>query len=496
LVLEGIWICRRTCRLRAPLEHFLADNGLEPCEAGELILKRVFTSAGANRQFINGSPTSLQVLSDLGEWLVDIHGPHDHQSLFRTARQLDLLDAHAGIGEAREAFAQAFDRQAALEADRAALVVDDRTYAQRLDLLRHQVSEITTAHLQPGEEESVTEEHRRAQNAAQLLETAHGALSILAESDDALVTRAGHLGRLIQDLARLDPGAADLLSAHEQAAGLLQELQTGLTHYVDRVELDPARLQELEERLNLIQSLRRKYGSTVSAVLAFGEEARLDLAQLEGREGELTRLNAELAALDGELRRLGQALTSARRMAIPKLAKAVVAQLRDLGFKRSEFDVGLGVLESPQRSGYDVTEFLFAPNPGEPARPLRAIASSGELARVMLALKTVLAAQDDIPVLVFDEVDANVGGETAHAVGEKMQQIGRRRQVLCITHLAPVAATADSHFVVTKVMKDGRTVTEIEAVEGAARAEELARMLGGGDAARRHAEALLAERSR
>jgi DNA repair protein RecN (Recombination protein N) len=483
-------------RVKAPLATFLAENGLEPCEGGELLLKRVFTATGTNRQFINGSPTSLQILADLGEWLVDIHGPHDHQSLFQTARQLDLLDAHAGLVDAREAFGRVFDRLTELEAAKTALVVDDRTYAQQLDLLRHQVSEIAAARLQPGEEESVSEEHRRAENAARLLENAHGALELLAEGDDTLTTRVGHVGRLLQDLARLDAGAAELLATHERAVEQLRELQSGLTHYVDRVDLDPGRMRELEDRLNLIQSLRRKYGGTVDAVVAFGEEARQKLQQLEGRDAELARLNADLQVAETELRRLGAVLTASRRQAIPKLAKAVMAQLRDLGFKQSEFNITLQPSTSSQRSGLDVAEFVFAPNPGEPARPLRAIASSGELARVMLALKTVLAAQDDIPVLVFDEVDANVGGETAHAVGQKMQQIGRRRQVLCITHLAPVAASADHHVVVTKTGKEGRTVTEIAAVENTHRVAELARMLGGGEAARLHAEALLQGRSR
>jgi DNA repair protein RecN (Recombination protein N) len=363
-------------RVKAPLASFLADNGLEPCEGGELLLKRVFTATGTNRQFINGSPTTLQVLSELGEWLVDIHGPHDHQSLFQTARQLDLLDAHAGLADAREAFGRVFDRRTELEAAKAALVVDDRTYAQQLDLLRHQVSEIAAARLQPGEEESVSEEHRRAQNAARLLENAHGALELLAEGDDTLATRVGHVGRLLQDLARLDPGAADLLAIHEQAVEQLRELQSGLTHYADRVDLDPGRLRELEERLNLIQSLRRKYGGTVDAVVAFGEEAREKLQQLEGRDAELARLNADLQDVAAELRRLGAALTASRRQAIPKLAKAVVAQLRDLGFKQSEFNITLQPSTSPQRSGLDAAEFVFAPNPGEPARPLRAIASS------------------------------------------------------------------------------------------------------------------------
>ncbi|MGE3312644.1 MAG: DNA repair protein RecN, partial [Limisphaerales bacterium] len=486
-----------TTRLKAPLAAFLATNGLEPCEGGELLLKRVFTAAGTNRQFVNGSPTTLQILSELGDWLVDIHGPHDHQSLFQTARQLDLLDAHAGLWEAREAYAKVFDRRAELEAARNALGADDRTRALQLDLLRHQVLEIEAARLVAGEEGNLTEEHRRAQNAERRLEQAHGALSILAEGDDPIAARLGQVGRLLHELERLDPGAAGLLETHGQASELLRDLQGALGQYADRVDLDPGRLREMEERLDLIQGLRRKYGGTVEAVLEFGEEAREKLRQWEGRDAELERLDRELAGLDVELRRLGTELTAARRRAIPKLGRAVVSQLRDLGFKRSEFDVGLHEVAGGegQRSGYDVVEFLFAPNPGEPPRPLRAIASSGEMARVMLALKTVLAAQDDIPVVVFDEVDANVGGETAHAVGQKMREIGRRRQVLCITHLAPVAAWADRHCVVTKTGRDGRTVTEIEAVEGEARAEELARMLGGGDAARRHAEALLQGRA-
>ena len=478
-------------RLRAPLARFLDENGLEPCEGGQLLLKRVFTAAGANRQFVNGSPTTLPVLAELGGWLVDIHGPHDHQSLFHASRQLELLDAYAGLLDAREEYGREYERRAALEAEKASLIVDDRTHAQRLELLRHQVAEITAARLQSGEEQSVAEEHARAQNASRLLETGHGALALLSENEDALLSRLGHLGRLLHDLGRLDARAGELLTTHEQASGSLRDLQVGLTDYLDRVELDPARLQELEERLNLIQSLRRKYGATVADILAFGDEARAELARWEGREAELERLNGELLRAEAELRRLGGALTAARRRAIPKLAKAVVVQLRDLGFKRSEFDVALEVGDAAGRSGFDGVEFRFAPNPGEPVRPLRAIASSGEMARVMLALKTVLSAQDDIPVVVFDEVDANVGGETAHAVGEKMREIGRRRQVLCITHLAPVAASAEHHHVVTKVGKEGRTVTEMRTVTDGERVLELARMLGGGEAAVRHAGALL-----
>ncbi|MFA5189287.1 MAG: DNA repair protein RecN [Verrucomicrobiia bacterium] len=485
-------------QLRAPLRGFLDENGLEPCEDGQIVVKRVFTAAGSNRQFVNGSPTTLNILAALGEWLVDIHGPHDHQSLLHPARQLDILDAFGNLGEPRAAFAGLVRRRAAVEAEKAALIVDEKTYAQQLDLLRFQVREISDARLQPDEEARVEQDYRRASNAAKLIEFGQTALALLGEADDAVLTRIGEIGRMLRELQRLDPAAAPLVAGQEQAVTALRELQGELSHYLERIELDPARLKELEERLNLIQSLRRKYGATLGDVIAFGEEATKKLHSLEQRDAELSRLNAELQKLDTELWRTGQQLSTQRRQVIPKLGKAVMKELAALGFKQCQFDVAIttaerSMLDVPRSaSGLDTVEFQFAPNPGEPARPLRAIASSGEMARVMLALKTVLAAEDEIPVLVFDEVDANVGGETAHAVGEKMRQIADRHQVLCITHLAPVAAQATAHFVVSKELKAGRTISDFALLDRAGRVTELTRMLGGqSDAARKHAESLL-----
>ena len=483
----------------APLGAFLDENGLEPCEEERLLLKRTFTAAGANRQFINGSPATLAQLAAVGEWLVDIHGPHDHQSLLHPARQLAILDAFGRLEPQREAFAQLVRRRAALEAEKSALIVDEKTYAQQLDLLRFQTREITDARLRPDEEAGVVAEHQRASNSARLIQLSQAALQQLSEDEASLLQHAGTLGRLLQELQRVDAAAAPLVQLHEQAVATLGELQSALSHYADKVDMDPARLEELEERLNLLQSLKRKYGSTLAEVIAFGEGAAQKLAQLESRDAELARLHAALAALDRELLTAGKSLSAARRKVIPRLAKAAAAQLADLGFKQSHFDVSLQ--SSPalptagsqlNATGLDELEFQFAPNPGEPARPLRAIASSGEMARVMLALKTVLAAEDQIPVLVFDEVDANIGGETAHAVGEKMRQLGAHRQVLCITHLAPVAACAKAHWVVSKETRSDRTTSQIRLLNGSDRVPELARMLGGlTDAARRHAAALL-----
>jgi DNA repair protein RecN (Recombination protein N) len=500
-------------KLRAPLKSFLEENGLEPCEDYQLVLKRTFTSAGTNRQFINGSATTLATLASIGEWLVDMHGPHDHQSLLHAAKQLAILDAFGGLEKERESFGELVRRRAVLENEKAALIVDEKTYAQQLDLLRFQVQEISAARLQPDEGKSVEEEFNRASNAAKLLQLSQAALEALSESDNSLLTQSGAVGRVLAELQRVDSGAANLVELHAQATGTLRELQTELSRYAEKVDVDPARLAEIEERLNLIHSLKRKYGATLAEVIAFGDEAKQKLNALESRDAELARINSELEKLEAELLSAGKKLSAARKKVIPQLAKAVGKQLDDLGFKQSRFDVAIKTdfvgdevtsLKSKENqrlltssptfrpTGFDEIEFQFAPNLGEPAKPLRAIASSGEIARVMLALKTVLAAEDEIPVLIFDEVDANVGGETANAVGEKMKQIAAKRQVLCITHLPQVAAPADAHYVVTKQVKHGRTLSEITLLDKKSRVTELARMLGGqSDAARKHAEALL-----
>ncbi len=487
--------------VRAPLQPFLEENGLEPCEDNQLVLKRTFTSAGANRQFINGSPTTLGVLAALGEGLIDMHGPHDHQSLLHPSRQLAILDAFGNLQTRREAFAGLVRRRTALYSEKSALVIDEKAYAQQLDLLRFQVTEITAAQLQPDEEDRVGEDYQRARNAARLLELSRTALELLRENENSLLTQAGSLGRILLELQRLDAGASALVSRLEQVTGELRELVGGLSHYADRLDIDPARLQELEERVNLILSLKRKYGASPVEVLAFGAEARQKLLRLEQRDEELARLNSAISGVETELWRAGCELSEQRRKVAGPLGGAVIKQLKDLGFSQSHFEV---TLRTPDRdsflrpgalvstSGLDTVEFQFAPNPGEPPRPLRAIASSGEMARVMLALKTVLARVDEIPVLIFDEVDANVGGETANAVGEKMRQIARERQVLCITHLAPVAAHASAHYLVTKQVREGRTFSEITLLARKERVTELARMLGGqSEAARMHAEELL-----
>ena len=502
-----------TTRLKVPLKNFLDEHGLEPCEENQLVLKRAFTANGTNRQFVNGSATTLGVLAAIGEQLVDMHGPHDHQSLLHPAKQLMILDAFGGLAPEREAFGQLVVRRTALTAEKSALVVDEKTYAQQLDLLRFQVQEISGARLQPGEDERVEESFQRVGNAAKLLQLSQAALDLLSENENSLLLQAGAIGRTLQELQRVDATATKLTELHAQAAGAWRELQADLSRYAEKVDVDPAQLQQIEERMDLLHSLKRKYGATLAEVIVFGEDAKKQFNVLESRDAELARLNVALEKIDGEILNAGKKLSGARKKVIPRLAQAVSQQLVDLGFKQSKFNVAIktDVAENEamrlrpnenqdrptpapafRQTGLDEIEFEFAPNPGEPAKPLRAIASSGEMARVMLALKTVLAAEDEIPVLVFDEVDANVGGETANAVGEKMKQIAVNRQVLCITHLPQVAALAEAHYLVTKQVRDGRTISEIALLAKKERVTELARMLGGQtDAARKHAGALL-----
>lgn len=263
------------------LATILEENGLEPCAEDQLLLKRVLTAAGANRQFINGSPATLQMLAAVGRELVDMHGPHEHQSLLHPAKQLDILDAFAGLNPARQEFAGLIRRKNELEKEKAALIVDEQTYARQLDLLRFQCREIDAAKLQPEEESGLTEELHRAGNATRLLELSQEALNVLSEQEDSLLRQAGALGRTLQALQKLDATAGGLVTLHEEAMAAWNELPAALRRYADGIEADPARLQQLEERFNLIQSLKRKYGATLAEVIAFGAEAEQKLQNLE-----------------------------------------------------------------------------------------------------------------------------------------------------------------------------------------------------------------------
>ena len=478
---------------------FLESCGLEPCESNQLLLKRVFSASGTNRQFINGSPTTLNLLASVGEWLVDIHGPHDHQSLLKASRQLEILDAYGGLENQRKEFALNVDQLIALERNKAELVIDEDAYKRELDLLKFQVNEIESAQLSEDDEEGLEQSFKRATNSARLAELVGEVKSLVNDSEPSSYDLMLGAGRLINEMVNIDDGAEELLNQQSQISEQINELSGAIEDYCDRLNLDPNQIRNVEERYNLVQSLKRKYGDTLKDVIEFSDKALARLEKLESRDEELASINAQIDLVRNKIQEQGRRLSDARKEVAPKLVGEAEKQLNDLGFLQSRFDLEivdpneLGQESTTiSRTGFDQIEFLFAPNPGEPFKPLKSIASSGEMARVMLALKTVLSSQDSIPILVFDEVDANVGGETAAVVGQKMNQIGKKRQVLCISHLAPVAAAGNSHYLVEKEVENGRTLTRVRLLEAKARIDEITRMLGGsGDAARQHAEELL-----
>ena len=473
------------------LNSLLDECGVESAD-GELIVKRSFSTAGTNRQFINGSPTTLAVLKLVGDELVDLHGPHDHQSLLSPERQLALLDGYAHSDEALCEFEQAYRKLQSLRAEHASLSTAESAREQEIDLLRHQINEITGANLTSGEEDEIATRYRLASNSKRLLELAAAISRKLSEADDAILSQLAETQRLLRDLEKIDPDKSTLADAHAACVVELSEISRTVGQYAEQLDLDPAQLAALEERVTLFESLKRKYGGSVAEVIAFGERAAERMRKIEGRDAELERLSQEIESARGEMERIGHALHKARSKAAPKLAENIRANLRDLGFRQSEFDVKLAALEEARASGFDAVELLFSPNPGEPLKLLRLIASSGEISRLMLAIKSSLAAQDAIPLLVFDEIDANVGGEIANAVGEKMRKLAAEHQVLCITHLPQVAAAAATQFVVTKEVVRGRTHSRLSEVAGKARQEEIARMLGGKtDSALKHAATLL-----
>ena len=458
----------------------LAEAGIEPCE-NDLILKRTLSSSGTNRQFINGSPTTLSILKRLGDELVDLHGPHDHQSLLSPETQLLLLNSFARADTQLEEYRKHYRQLQTLLAGHATLNTAETAREQELDLLRHQVSEIESAKLAPSEEEEIEKRYKLANNSKRLIELASTVANKLSEADDSVLSQLAETQRLLRELEKIDCSIAQFASAHAAAVVELSELARVLSGYAEKLDLDPEQLSALEQRVSMFETLKRKYGASISEVIAFGERAAERMRKIEGRDAELERLAKEIDNVRVQMNRAGETLRRTRAKAAPKLSEEVRRNLRDLGFRQSEFEAKLSELDEPRASGFDSVHLLFSPNPGEPLKPLHAIASSGEISRLMLAIKSALAMHDAVPLLVFDEIDTNVGGEIAHSVGAKMQTLGRDHQVICITHLPQVAATASSHFVVTKDVSRGRTFSNLHELTGKARQEEIARMLGGKD---------------
>jgi DNA repair protein RecN (Recombination protein N) len=480
-----------TLSTREEIAAILADNGLADSPQDDLIIRRVIGTT-STRQFVNDSPVTLGLLKKLGEHLVDLHGPHDHQSLLSTERQLAMLDAFAGADSQLVSYRQFWQSWKQKVTDWQELRDADAVSSRELELLRHQADEINAANFHAEEETELMNRYRRSQSSTRLLENATRAIAILGHAEDGISARIGELQRLIRDLEKWDPSMSERCAGLETAVVELQELEGTLADYLEELEINPAEAAALEERVNLLESLKRKYGGSIAGILEARDEAMQRLDNIENRGEKLAALESQLASLRQELDASAQKLSALRRKAAPKLAKEIAAQLKDLGFKQSAFEIALHPQSEPTAHGMESTDFLFGPNPGEPMHPLRQVASSGEISRVMLAVKSALAEQDATPLMVFDEIDANVGGEVAKAVGRKMAVLGARHQVIAITHFPQVAATAARHFVVEKEITQGRTRSRLFPVSGEARIHELVRMLGGGgDSARAMAKSLL-----
>ena len=460
----------------------------------EIILAREVNLDGRNTCRVNGRIVPLRLLSALAEHLVDIHGQNQHLSLFRVREHVDILDRYGGLWPLRSRVSDRVHQLMDVRGELDRLRTEERDHAQRVDFLRYQVEEIAAADLHPGEEEDLVLERDRVANAERILTLSENAYRTLYEGFDQRESITDLAGQVAQDLAqleRLDPSLRVVLESADALAHQVDELARTLRSYRDGIVYSPERLQELEGRLDLIRGLKRKYGSTIEEILAFAEKASQDLDELSHSEERAEELQSREAELRAEVGALAGELSAARRDAAQRLAGAIEGEVAGLAAEHAQMLVDVrqtgaedGVpVEAEERfafndTGIDSVEFLISLNLGEPPRPLARIASGGEAARLMLAIKTILSAADRIPILVFDEIDAGIGGRIGSILGQKLWGLARSHQVLCVTHLPQLACYADRHVKVAKETSGGRTVTSVEALAGEARVTELSEMLG------------------
>lgn len=460
----------------------LSAEGL-PAEAGEyLLLRRHLTRDGKSKAYVNGRLTTAATLRALAEHLVDIHGQHPGQPLLEARRHREYLDAFAGHGEAVQAYRQGYLRWQGLVRERDALLAAERERAGRQDLLAFQCRELEGAGLDPEEEEVLEAERTVLANHERLYAAADASYGILEEAEDAVLDRLTGAAARLREAAAVDGRLGEILQALEGARVELAESARELRDYRARLEFDPARLDAIETRLHELGRLKRKYGGSVGELLEQLRRLRRELEELGQSEARSAALASEVTRLRAELGRQAAALSAARRQAASRLESAVQAELADLGMARAAFQVRVEADPAPDGLGpfgIDQVEWLFSPNPGEPPKPLQRIASGGELSRVMLAIRTILAAADATPTVIYDEIDAGIGGSMAEMVGRKLVRASGRHQVLCVTHLPQIACFADRHVMVVKRAAADRTETGVEELEGEGRVREVGRMLRG-----------------
>jgi DNA repair protein RecN (Recombination protein N) len=462
------------------IDDILDEYGVEHCQDGQLVIRRIIRHSGSSQTLINDSPVTLQVLKRLGDFLVDLHGPHDHQSLLSQEWQRDILDAFGQAKEERGLCAQEHAACMALRQQARDLSGNSENVEERMDMLSFRIEEIESANVQETEEEEIQREHEILGNAQRIQELAGQVLYALDDSETSAYEQLVGTRQALDELARLLPDGQAWSEEMDTVIRGIQELSTSIRGIAEDVESSPVRLEWLDQRLAEYRKIRRKYGPEIRDVLHTLHLSQQELHDLETRGEQLEEIRQQLRQQQAVLSQTSIELRKKRKTAARNLSSAVKKELKALGLEHAVFEVQFEETE-PGAQGMDEIDFLFAPNKGEPAKPLRIIASSGEISRVMLAMKTVLADHDRVPVLVFDEIDANIGGTTGNAVGRKLHDVAQRHQVICITHLPQVAVFGQAHFAVEKYVRDERTFSSISRLEDEARVEEVARMLGGRD---------------
>ena len=502
---EGIFLLSGDMapKVKAALDEYEIDSGEE-----EIILAREVNLDGRNTCRVNGRIVPLRLLNALAEHLVDIHGQNQHLSLFRVREHMDILDRYGGLWQLRIQVAEHVRRLLEVRRELDRLRKEDQDIAQRMDFLRYQAAEIGAANLHPAEDEELSLERDRAANAERIIELSDHAYRVLYDGFDrqeSISDLIGQVARDIVQLEQLDPSLSRGLPSLDALTHQVDELARTLRSYRDSIEYNPDRLQELEERLDLIRGLKRKYGSTIEEILAFGERASKDLERLHQSEERTEELKSQEMEFRGQVGRLAGQLSEARRHVAKRLANAIEEEIAELALAHAEVQVDIRQSDSEDGvpvetgesgphstslegegvrrlsfdgTGIDSVEFLVSLNLGDPPRPLARVASGGEAARLMLAIKTILSVADRIPILVFDEVDAGVGGRVGGVLGQKLWGLSKSHQVLCVTHLPQIACYADLHARVIKLASDDRTVTAVEALADEARVTELSQMLG------------------
>lgn len=463
----------------AEVNAWLAENELDA--DGECVIRRVVGSDGRSKAFVNGRVVPVQSLRELGERLVDIHGQHAHQSLLKRDAQRALLDGYAGLEAGVAELGRRFRNWKALEEEYQRLATAQDERESRRELLRFQLAELEALDLKPGEIAQIEEEHRRLANASRLLENSQTAEQLLYEDDQAAVNLLSRALSELREMERFDGSVADCAQLLESALIQAREAASGLRHYRDRLDLDPARLEQLEQRLGDIHNLARKHRTEGEELVALAEHLATELDTLEHAGARLEGLAQEIAKAKAAYLERARQIGKQRASAAEKLGVAVSANMQELGMAGGRLEVQVETLPEAQAgpSGLERIELLVSANPGQPARPLGKVASGGELSRISLAIQVLTATGAGIPTLIFDEVDVGIGGRVAEMVGRRLRDLGAKRQVMCVTHQPQVAALGHHHFVVSKQTRKGVTSTRIEQVSAEPRVEEVARMLGG-----------------